>query len=383
VSSYIDTDKQGNLNCCAAPETSAPCCGGASETDARTETKKYVIGRIRTAAGVVPAVSTELSATDRIGTLRVRLGIGRMAYTVEPGLYAVGSPKSNSHVFVSANYKMSFDILRSHLAGRDAWILVLDTKGINVWCAAGKGTFGTNEIVKQVERTRLSEIVTHRRLVAPQLGAPGVSAHEVRDRCGFKVIYGPIRAGDISAFLDAGMKATPEMRQVRFSLPDRIVLIPVEFNSWLKAFLIVTAAFVILSGLIRGGYSLGRVIETGTVAAALCFAAYVAGTVLTPALLPWLPGRAFSTKGAWAGLALAASLAAFSFSHPSLLGNRITTAAWILLIPAISSFLGMNFTGASTFTSPSGVKHEMKAAVPAQGVFAGVGFILWVAGRFV
>ena len=52
-----------------------------------------------------------------------------MKYTVDPGLYALGSPAADAPVCVTANYKMSFDHLRRALAGRDAWILVLDTKG--------------------------------------------------------------------------------------------------------------------------------------------------------------------------------------------------------------------------------------------------------------
>jgi CO dehydrogenase/acetyl-CoA synthase gamma subunit (corrinoid Fe-S protein) len=76
----------------------------------------------------------------------MRWGIGRHRYRIEPGLYAVGTPGSDSPVLVTANYKMSFDALRRELGGLDAWILVLETDGINVWCAAGKGTFGTEEV---------------------------------------------------------------------------------------------------------------------------------------------------------------------------------------------------------------------------------------------
>ena len=78
-----------------------------------------------------------------------------MHYTVEPGLYAVGKPDERSPVLVTANYKLSFDKLRNELTGRNVWILVLDTKGINVWCSAGKGTFGTMELVGRIESTGL------------------------------------------------------------------------------------------------------------------------------------------------------------------------------------------------------------------------------------
>ncbi|MCG6550932.1 MAG: hypothetical protein L7F77_01295, partial [Candidatus Magnetominusculus sp. LBB02] len=88
----------------------------------------------------IKEVSATLSRNDQWGAVKCRLTSFRNKYTVTPGLYAVGRPSDNSDVFVSANYKLSFDKLRSALPGKDAWILALDTKGINVWCAAGKGT---------------------------------------------------------------------------------------------------------------------------------------------------------------------------------------------------------------------------------------------------
>ena len=82
--------------------------------------------------------------------LRSRTGAFRMKYSVAPGLYSIGGPDKDSDVFVSANYKLSFDMLRRELKGMNAWILVLDTKAINVWCAAGKRTFSADEIVKRI-----------------------------------------------------------------------------------------------------------------------------------------------------------------------------------------------------------------------------------------
>lgn len=93
--------------------------------------------------------------------------------------------------------------------------MILDTKGINVWCAAGKGTFGTDEIINRIKKTKLSEIVSHKKLILPQPGAPGVSAHEVTKQTGFTVTYGTVRACDIKAFFEADCKATDEMRKVK------------------------------------------------------------------------------------------------------------------------------------------------------------------------
>ena len=200
----------------------------------------FVVGALHTVLGPVPRVSHQLTAGDHWGTVKARWGVGRMHYTVEPGLYALGQPGEDFPVFATANYKMSFDCLRASLPGRDGWLLVLDTKGINVWCAAGKGTFGTDELVGRLRSADLEKIVSHRNVILPQLGAPGVAAHLVKKSSGFKVVYGPIRSADIPTFLDSGLKATPEMRHKTFALSERAALIPVELVAALR-----TAAWVL------------------------------------------------------------------------------------------------------------------------------------------
>ena len=175
----------------------------------------------------INAVSTRLTFKDALGAWKARWGIGRMNYKVEPGLYAVGIPDKTSPVLVSANYKLTFDRLRGELGKLNCWLLILDTNGVNVWCAAGKGTFGTDELVHRIEKTGLAEVVSHRKLILPQLGAPGVSAHEVLKQSGFSVMYGPVQARDIEAFLADG-KATDAMRTVEFTVWNRLALTPVE-----------------------------------------------------------------------------------------------------------------------------------------------------------
>jgi acetyl-CoA decarbonylase/synthase complex subunit gamma len=317
--------------------------------------------------------------SDRLGTVAARLGVGRMDYQVRPGLYAIGQPTPASPVFVSANYKLSFDHLRGALAGRSGWILVLDTKGINVWCAAGKGTFGTEEIVRRVGSCGLDRVVSHRTLVLPQLGAPGVAQHEVRKRTGFSVKYGPVRAAELPAWLDAGMIATPEMRRVRFDLRDRAVLVPVELVMGGKQALLVAAVLLLLGGFGPGGWSLAGVRGNGLGAAALVLGSFLGGTLLGPLLLPWLPGRPFAAKGAFLGALLVGPLA---LSGLGPFGSGWHLAAAILLVPALVSFVVMNFTGASTFTSLSGVLREMRFAVPLQIAAAAIGLALWAIGLF-
>jgi acetyl-CoA decarbonylase/synthase complex subunit gamma len=265
----------------------------------------------------------------------------------------------------------------------DAWVLVLDTQGVNVWCAAGKGTFGTNEIVGRVRANRLGEIVSHRTLVVPQLGAPGVAAHQVKNRCGFHVVYGPVRAADLPAFLARGMKATPEMREVEFPLLDRMALVPVELVCWAKYVVVVVVALLLLSGLGPDGYSWHRVVSTGLFSGGLLLATYLASNVLGPALLPWLPGRALSLKGACLGIALLFWGVGMYWLNPGALGNWPNMLGWGLLMPAVASFITMGFVGSTTYTSLSGVRREMWIAVPLQVVAAVGGTVAWIVGRFV
>ena len=375
--------------CCPAPQKQAgsDVCQGSIPAEARPslgrEDPRWVEGSVSTPGGDVPRVSTTLRPVDRMGAWKVRWGIARMRYAVEPGLYAVGSPGADSPVLVSANYRLSFDRLRWQLARIDAWLLVLDTRGINVWCAAGKGTFGTEEIVRRIGAVGLAEVVSHRVLIVPQLGAPGVAAHEVKRQSGFRVVYGPVLAGDLPAFLAAGMKATPEMRRVRFPLGDRAAVIPVEVVMSAKYALLIAAAFLFLAGLGPEGYVWARVSGAGLLAAGLVLGTWIGSAVLTPVLLPWLPGRALSAKGAWLGVAFLVGLFAYACFRPEVMGKLSSAVAWCLLIPTVASFMGMNFTGATTYTSLSGVRREMRVAVPIQAAAAVLGVTLWLVGRFV
>src|SRR5208337_2241701 len=209
-------------------------------------TPAWVTGSVVTPIGSVHQVSTVLSSIDYWEHFKCRTTSYRNDYKVTPGLYAIGDPDKNSDVLVSANYKYSFDMLRSELKGLNLWILVLDTKGINVWCAAGKGTFGTAELVKRISAAQLDKIVAHRQVIVPQLGAPGVSAFNVKQIAGFRVLYGPVRAKDIPAYIKSGYKAAREMRRVNFSVSDRLILTPMEISPAMKKFPLYAALVLVV-----------------------------------------------------------------------------------------------------------------------------------------
>ena len=302
----------------------------------------------------VKAASTKLSSGDIFDALKARWSDGRMDLKVEPGLYAMGKPVDTSPVFVSANYKLTFDKLRKNLAGISCWLLILDTKGVNVWCAAGEGTFGTDELVHRIKSSELARYVSHKKLVLPQLGAVGVSAHEVARLSGYDVSYGPVRASDIKAYVDAGYEATKEMRTVQFNMWDRLVLTPMEFIPVLK-YAMPAFGFVLLSNQL-----VARPFDKADIAVAAN--SIFSGSVLTPVLLPYIPGRTFAFKGWLLGLGGTFKLLLLTDKFEK--GSRLLAMGHLLLFPAISSFLAMNFTGASTYASPSGVNKEMNKALP-------------------
>lgn len=379
------------------------------------------------------SLSDTWSLKDYWGAFRVRWGFGRSSYRITPGLYKLGTPGEEDPILVTANYKLSVDHLRRALRGRNAWILVLDTKGINVWCAAGKGTFGTEELIHRLKTTGLLEKKGKRLLILPQLGAPGVSAPRVERTTGFRVIYGPVRAKDLPEFLDSGLKATEQMRKVTFPLRERVVLIPVELTGIIVPSILLLCILSLLGALAVGaGALLGSNPYNGStqylestkvlrsslnlkstaplVASSLWISfrtflpllpAAILGVILFPILLPILPGRAFSLKGAilailgMAILGIGISLGVAPI-FPEILGPAMSSPAilspvrlspsllarmvpYTFLLGSTVSFLAMNFTGSTPFTSLSGVLKEMRIALPLQmGAFLLGTVWLWI-----
>jgi hypothetical protein len=305
-----------------------------------------------------------------MGACKARWGIDRMNYIVPPGLYAIGSPKPDDPVIVTANYKMSYDIVRQSLRGRKAWLLVLETFGINVWCAAGKGTFGTAELIRRIQLSELSKVVSHRRLILPILGAPGIAAHEVSKRSGFSIGYAAIKAKDLPEFLDNGLVTTPSMREITFSIYERFILIPVELVSSAKPTLIILTILGVVFGITSG-------LSSAVLAIVAYAGAVLAGLAITPILLPWIPVRSFSIKGAIIGIIWSGAFA-IGLSK----GSFLITLSEFFCLPAISAFYALNFTGSTTFTSRSGVKKEMRLALPLMGIAIISGIILMALGCF-
>lgn len=361
------------------------CCGAAPGPQSGPDEKPgyqllgFVESFVDSEAGPVPKVKRHLDRKDIAGTVFARLGVNRNQYKIAPGLYGVGSPGTDSPVLVTANYKLTFDTLRRELTSLDAWILVIDTRGINVWCAAGKELFSTREVVNRIKQTRLNSVVTHRNIILPQLGATGVAAGAIRQESGFRVIWGPIQARDIQQFIANGCKAEHSMRRVTFTLPERIILVPVEISHLPKPTFWVLLAIFLLSGIGSEIFSFYAAWSRGLMAVTAYAAGVLGGAIAAPILLPWIPGRAFALKGTLTGIV--AGLAVVFVFKNSLIW--VDALALFLFTMVISSYLAMNFTGSTPFTSPSGVEKEMRRAIPLQAALALTAAVAWVGAAFI
>ena len=189
-----------------------------------------------------------------------------------------------------------------------------------------------------------------------------------------QVKYGPVRASDIKKYLAAGYKTDEKMRRVTFPFLERLKLVPVELVYSGKYLLIALAAIFALSVFGKQGIDL----TSGFVSMMLLVTGYLAGAAVSPMILPWLPFRSFALKGLIAGILCTWSILVFYFPMPWFL-----SLAWMLINSGIASFLAMNFTGASTYTSLSGVKKEMKTAIPLQIASVSLGLVLLIVLKFI
>lgn len=253
----------------------------------------------------------------------------------------------------------------------NVWILVLDTKGINVWCAAGKRTFGTEELIRRVSEVHLDKVVSHRRLILPQLAAPGISAHTVSKHTGFRVYYGPVDAKDIPAYVESGYNATEEMRTARFSWVDRLVLTPMEIVPVMKKFPLYALIVLLFFGVKPYGIMFRDALVGGWPFLFLGLVSVFAGAFITPLFLPFIPFRAFAIKGWIVGF-----ISVLFIQGILRIADRGLFMFTYLFFPLLSSYIALQFTGSTAFTGMSGVKKELRYALPVYKAAAAISFVL-------
>ncbi len=145
-----------------------------------------------------------------------------LPFPTQTGLRLIGQPGPDAPVLVTCNFDLTVRRVIRALRGVDCYLLVVSSKGINVWCAACGGLLNAHSIISVLKTSRIADRVRHRRLILPQLSAPGVDVTRVEQETGWHCTFGPVYADDIPAYLGTGYHKTDAMHQAAFPLRQRL-----------------------------------------------------------------------------------------------------------------------------------------------------------------
>ena len=246
---------------------------------------------------------------------------------IRTGVYAVGNPTPDSPVLVTGNFNLTVRRLVQAIDGRvNVWVLVADSAGINVWCAAGGGYFTAEKVIAAVKSSHLEKVVRHHALILPQLCANGVDGWRIRQETGWGVHWGPAKATDIPAYLASKRTKTDAMRWVRFPIKDRLEMVTVTLGFY--GLLILLPVFVFLRSLFW------------PITFSLVGLSYFYAVVH-----PWLPGRDGLIKSI--PLAILALAGLFVFSTYWSPQSSVDLFHWTIALIGLSVFTGAELQGMS------------------------------------
>jgi ubiquinone/menaquinone biosynthesis C-methylase UbiE len=303
----------------------------------------------------IAAVSTTLTFGDRLANLVAYSFLYMTFLRVEPGLYKVGEPGPAAPLLVTGNFTLTFNLVRRALREMDAYVLVIDTHGINVWCASGAGKFDAREVALSHRAFRLAEVPRREPAVLPKLSATGVAKYKLRDDFGVKAAFGPVYIRDVGAYLAAGYRKTPAMNRVDWGLAKRIEV------TWFFA-LLNAAAVALPLAFFHRLYS------------PLVVAAVAAISLLVGVLYPWLPTRLYSIKG----LAATAPVAVSVLTYKWLAGaGGSSLGKWAIFLAWAGILLGLEYAGNTSVSSASQMNEEFKPGLVALAALTAA-FILLV-----
>ncbi|NOZ01871.1 MAG: 4Fe-4S dicluster domain-containing protein [Deltaproteobacteria bacterium] len=235
------------------------------------------------------------------------------------GLFPLGRPDADSPVLVTANFTLTIKRVRKALAGRSVWLLVTNSEGINVWCAAAGGILTENRVIDAIKVSRLSEKVRRHEVILPPLSAPGVDRKAVRRETGFRCRFGPVYARDIPAYLDAGKKKTEAMRRFDFGWRHRLdMFVPMN----LPIYLAVAVVLYLAEPALLPGFT----------------ALFWTAVAFLYVFMDWIPGRTGWGQAMLSGLVFAIAQAALDWYS---LGNPL--AHWGRLLAVLIVFFAAGF----------------------------------------
>lgn len=238
------------------------------------------------------------------------------------GLHRIGDPDPESPVLVTCNFDLTVKRLKHILRGLDIWLLVAESKGVNVWCAAGAEEFNTHSVVSVVKTSGIPERVNHRTLILPPLSAPGIKASEVTKQTGWKVKWGPVYAEDIACYISKGFIRDEDMKRAKYNLRRRL---DTAIGSLFPFYFLGAMGFLLFVPHLLIDY-----LAVGAVA-----------FVVFMSLCPWIPGEKGITKAVFCEAVLLAVLVVFELLFdPKANPFRVQLIIAMVIMPVYGLELG-------------------------------------------
>ena len=308
------------------------------------------------AGSVWPADSNEprplhLTWLDYIKSLICWLDSFKRTYAVEPGLYYTGDRYDHdATLLVTANYHLTVFLLVRRLR-QNVRLLVVDTDSINVWCAAGKGTFCNDAIFAQLNRyeQHLPKDDHRLKLILPKLCLAGVDLPALRE-AGCDAIIGPVYGKDLPTYLSTVPCKDRDTDRVLFGLQSRLFTTLPGLLQTLK----YSVTLLLALWLVRQIWPLA-------IPVAGVLGLTVAMTIAYPVCFPYLPGKWFAVKGLSLAIVVSAALCALAAGGLISRGDLITAVLFTL---ASGMFFGQSYSGNSAVSNGTSVRKETARLLP-------------------
>lgn len=273
---------------------------------------------------------------------------------ITPGLYQIGEPSETSPILVSSNYALTYQLVRKKLVGLNLWLLCVDSRGINVWCAARGNNFGNKQVLEAIQASPINVISSSNVFILPQLAAGGIERPKLiqeKQLSGCKVEYGPVWIKDVPEYLSKRpLKSKPaKMRVAKFTLTHRVRAGITHFTFLLsKIFMIPFLSTAILLLFVGNAFLWRLYLEVGI--------SFLLANIVLPIMYPMSSfTRQFIFKGIFFGIIntlFSGLIGYFLFQEGTLIWFQLGVYFWI------SFFITMSFSGYTFSTGPREIAEE-------------------------
>lgn len=291
------------------------------------------------------------------------LFIFRMRTAYPCGLYYTGQKYDNdTPLLVSCNFLLTVVLLFYTLKGMNVRILIIDTKGVNVWCSAGKGQFSAKTIIQELQKYTPDYIEPKPQIIIPKLALSGIQLADLRKK-DIRPIIGPVYMNDLPAYLNTKLFIDRTMDRMRYDIWDRLYILVPSLIQFMKYFLWIGALFFILRILL------------GWMFPSLYFTYALSGILIYQIAFPLLPGRHFSSKAIFLSAVFTGMIIGVAFTGSVRLLDTLFT---ITLIWSTFIFFSLYYTGNSGVSNYSDVKQEIIRFLPISFLMAIVALGIYV-----